>query len=395
MKVGIIGGGILGLATARELLRRRPGLDLTLLEKEPELATHQTGRNSGVVHTGIYYMPGSLKARLCTKGRVMLKEYCSDRDLPYDECGKLVVAIDRSEEARLQAIYRCALANKVAGVRMLSSPEIRELEPHAVGHLALHSPAAAIVDFVRIAHAYARDVVGGGGRILTDARAIDVTPRSEKAIVTTSHEQHTFDRLIACAGLHSDAVADMSGDDADPRIVPFRGDYMALKPDRTHLVRGLIYPVPDPRYPFLGIHLTRTIDGGVLVGPNAILAFAKEGYKLLQVKPSELWATLKWGGFRVMASQHWRTGAVELYRVMNRRAFVRQVRRYVPAITASDVRRARSGIRAQALGRDGALVDDFRITQIGPVTNVRNAPSPAATSSLAIAEQIVDYALTT
>lgn len=393
--IGIIGGGILGLATARELLNRRPELQVTVLEKEPELAQHQTGRNSGVVHTGIYYTPGSMKARLCTRGRLMLKDYCADRGLPYEECGKLVIATDPTEEVRLRAIHDRAVANRVPGIRLLGPAEINELEPNAVGSLALHCPGAAMVDFGAIARAYARDVQEAGGQILTSRPVTGIDRNGDMVSVSTADDRERFDRLVVCAGLQSDLVAEMSGDDADPRIIPFRGDYFALRPERTQLVRGLIYPVPDPRYPFLGIHLTRTIDGGVLVGPNAILAFAREGYKLSQVRFRELGQTLAWRGFRVMAAKHWRTGAVEMYRAVSKRAFVRQVRRYVPAIGASDVVKARSGIRAQAVAIDGTLVDDFRITQIGPVTNVRNAPSPAATSSLAIAEEIVDWVLET
>lgn len=393
--IGIVGGGILGLATARELLNRRPELQVTVLEKEPELAQHQTGRNSGVVHTGIYYTPGSLKARLCTRGRLMLKDYCADRGLPYEECGKLVIATNNNEEVRLRAIHERAVANRVPGIRLLGPAEINELEPNAVGSLALHCPGAAMVDFGAIARAYARDVQEAGGQILTSRPVTGIDRNGDMVSVSTADDRERFDRLVVCAGLQSDLVAEMSGDDADPRIIPFRGDYFALRPERTQLVRGLIYPVPDPRYPFLGIHLTRTIDGGVLVGPNAILAFAREGYKLSQVRFRELGQTLAWRGFRVMAAKHWRTGAVEMYRAVSKRAFVRQVRRYVPAIGASDVVKARSGIRAQAVAIDGTLVDDFRITQIGPVTNVRNAPSPAATSSLAIAEEIVDWVLET
>ncbi len=393
--IGIIGGGILGLATARELLNRRPELQVTVLEKEPELAQHQTGRNSGVVHTGIYYTPGSLKARLCTRGRLMLKDYCRDRGLPYEECGKLVIATNNNEEVRLRAIHERAVANRVPGIRLLGPAEINELEPNAVGSLALHAPGAAMVDFGAIARAYARDVQEAGGQILTSRPVTGIDLNGDMVSVSTGDDRERFDRLVVCAGLQSDLVAEMSGDDADPRIIPFRGDYFALRPERTQLVRGLIYPVPDPRYPFLGIHLTRTIDGGVLVGPNAILAFAREGYKLSEVRLQELRQTLAWRGFRAMAAKHWRTGAVEMYRAVSKRAFVRQVRRYVPAIRASDVVKARSGIRAQAVAIDGTLVDDFRITQIGPVTNVRNAPSPAATSSLAIAEEIVDWVLET
>jgi L-2-hydroxyglutarate oxidase LhgO len=391
--IGIVGGGIIGVATARELLLRRPDLVITILEKEDELARHQTGRNSGVVHTGIYYTPGSLKAELCTRGRVLLKDYCIDRKLPYDECGKLVVALDESEVHRLNAIHERATANAVPGVRLIGSREIAELEPHAKGSLALHSPTAAIVDFAAIVRSFADDVRSNGGQVHTGARVEGIEVRGDGVASTTAAGRFRFDRLVVCAGLHTDVIAEMCGDDSDPRIVPFRGDYMALVPERASLVRGLIYPVPDPRYPFLGVHLTRTVDGGVLVGPNAILALAREGYTMSTVDRNDLRMTLRWPGFRAMARRHWRTGVGELYRIVNRRAFVRAAKRYVPALEFRDVVPARSGVRAQAVSRSGELVDDFRISRLGPVTAVRNAPSPAATSSIAIAEVIARHVL--
>lgn len=386
--VGVVGGGIIGLATARELVTARPGLSVTVLEKEHDLALHQTGRNSGVVHTGIYYEPGSLKAQLCTRGRVMLKEYCVDRRLGYEECGKLVIARDPSEERRLRAILARATANEVPGVRLVGPDEISELEPHAAGHLALHTPQAAIVDFAAITRSFAKDVENGGGEIRTGARVEGVAVDRASVVTTTAAGHFKFDRLVVCAGLHTDIVAEMCGDDPDPRIVPFRGDYMELERKRTNLVRGLIYPVPDPRYPFLGVHLTRTVGGGVLVGPNALLALAREGYKMWTLDRGELRMTLKWPGFRAMAREHWQTGMGELYRAVNRRAFVRQARQYVPELRYRDVIPARSGVRAQAVSSTGELVDDFRISKLGSVTAVRNAPSPAGTSSMAIAEVI-------
>ena len=391
--VGIVGGGIIGLATARELLARYPGLRVSVLEKENSVAGHQTGHNSGVVHTGIYYEPGSLKARLCTRGRIMLKDYCVDRGLGYEECGKLVIATDPSEEGRLRAILERATANEVPGVRLVGPNEIAELEPHAVGSLALHTPRAAIVDFAAIARSFAEDVESGGGEIRTGARVDDVAIDGDSVAAMTTAGRFEFDRLVVCAGLHTDVVAEMCGDDPDPRIVPFRGDYMELKRERTDLVRGLIYPVPDPRYPFLGVHLTRTVGGGVLVGPNALLALAREGYRMWTLDRGELRLTLKWPGFRLMARKHWRTGVGELYRAVNRRAFVRQARRYVPDLRYRDVMPAGSGVRAQAVSRTGELVDDFRISKLGPVTAVRNAPSPAGTSSMAIAEVIAGKVL--
>jgi L-2-hydroxyglutarate oxidase LhgO len=392
-RVGVVGGGIIGLTTARELLARRPDLDVTVLEKEEGLALHQTGRNSGVVHTGIFYTPGSLKAKLCTRGRSLLKEYCVDKALPYVECGKLVVALDAVEEGRLHAIHERALANDVPGVRLIGAGEIAELEPHGIGSLALHTPKAAVVDFAAITRSVAEDVVRQGAEVKTGTRVESVGVDEERVSVSTSNGALSFDRLVVCAGLYADVLAESCGDDADPRIVPFRGDYMALKPHRTDLVRGLIYPVPDPRYPFLGVHLTSTVDGGVLVGPNAILALAREGYTMSVANRREFLMTLKWPGFRVMARRHWRTGVGEFHRVINRRAFVRAAQRYVPSLEFGDVVPIRSGVRAQAVSRSGELIDDFRISNLGPVTAVRNAPSPAATSSMAIAEVIAEHVL--
>lgn len=391
--IGIVGGGIIGVATARELLLRRGDLDIKILEKEVELARHQTGRNSGVVHTGIYYSPGSLKARLCSRGRELLKDYCVDRDLPYDECGKLVIALDPVEEHHLNAIYERAVANSVSGLRMLRGRELTDIEPNVTGTLALHTPKAAVVDFARITRAFAKDIEGQGGELHTGTKVEAIGLERGGVVVTTNAGPFRFDRLVVCAGLHSDILAELCGDDPDPRIVPFRGDYMAIPRERAGIVRGLIYPVPDPRYPFLGIHLTRTVGGGVLVGPNAILALAREGYRMSTLDRQELRLTLQWPGFRSMARRHWRTGAAELYRALNRRAFVRAAKRYVPDLSSRDVVRARSGVRAQAVSRSGALVDDFRISKIGPVTAIRNAPSPAATSSMAIAEIIAEQVL--
>jgi L-2-hydroxyglutarate oxidase LhgO len=391
--IGIVGGGIIGLATARELLARRPGLEITVLEKEEELARHQTGRNSGVVHTGIYYTPGSLKAQLCTRGRLLLRDYCLDRKLPFEECGKLMIALDESEEPRLREIHERAIANEVPAVRMIGSGDITDFEPHATGSLALHAPKAAVVDFAAIARSFADDVEKEGGRVRTGVGVQGVGMRDGAVEAITTAGPFRFDRLVVCAGLHADVVAELCGDDPDPRIIPFRGDYMALTPAAAGLVRGLIYPVPDPRYPFLGVHLTRTVDDGVLVGPNAILALAREGYTMSTLNRKELRMTLRWPGFRAMARKHWRTGMKELYRALNRRAFTGQARKYVPDLAYRDVVPGRSGVRAQAVSRSGDLVDDFRISKLGPVTAVRNAPSPAATSSMAIAEVIVKQVL--
>lgn len=390
--IGIVGAGIVGLATAREIALRRPGTRVVVLDKEQDVAVHQTGHNSGVVHAGIYYTPGSLKARLCTRGMGLLREYCADRELPYEECGKLVVAVTDEELPRMEALYGKALENRVPGLRRVSAAEIGEIEPHAAGKAALHSPRTAITDYTRIAREFAMDIAGAGGEVRLGFEVTGVTRVPNGIEVTSAPGRDTVrvDRLILCAGLQSDSVARLAEDGAEPRIIPFRGEYMTVRPDRTHMVRGLIYPVPDPRYPFLGVHFTRRVNGEVEVGPNAVLAYAREGYRRTRVSPRDLAGIVAWPGTWHMARQHWRTGLKEMYGSLSKSAYMRAARLYVPGIGAADVVRAGAGVRAQALDRDGTLVDDFRIHRMGRVTSVRNAPSPAATSSMAIAEHLVD-----
>ena len=391
MRIAIVGGGILGLALARLAALERPGAEVVVLEKEHEVALHQTGRNSGVVHAGLYYEPGSLKARLCRRGVGLMQAYCAERGIPYDACGKVVVAIEEGELGRLEAIHGRAVANGVPDVELVDGARLRELEPHAAGIAALHSPHTAIADFGAVARSFAADVRAAGGEVRLGTavtRVLDEPggrPRAELAggIVVEA------DAIVVCAGLHADRLARASGGEADPRIIPFRGEYWALRPERTALVRGLIYPVPDPSLPFLGVHLTKRIDGAVLVGPNAVLALAREGYRRRDVVAGEIADTLRWPGAWRVARRYWRTGAAEIARSASRRAFVHAARRYVPALESADVVPAPAGVRAQAVGRDGRLVDDFRLTTTGRVTWVRNAPSPAATSSLAIAEELL------
>jgi (S)-2-hydroxyglutarate dehydrogenase len=384
--VGIVGAGIVGLAVGRELTRRRPGTRVVVLEKEDRVAVHQTGHNSGVVHAGIYYRPGSLKARLCTRGGAMLREYCKDRNLPYDECGKLVVAVTPDEVTRLDALADRAGVNLVPGLRRVGPDEMRDLEPHATGLAALYSPRTAITDYVAIARSFAADIEAAGGEVRFDFPVTRVGGRT----VSSPAGSITVDELIICAGVQSDLVARLAGDTAEPRIIPFRGEYLRVVPAKTHLVRGLIYPVPDPRYPFLGVHFTRRVDGSVEVGPNAVLATAREGYRLGDVSLRDLGGIAGWPGTWRMAGRHWRTGIREVYGSFSTRAYLRAARRYVPEIGVGDVVRAGAGVRAQAVDRDGGLVDDFRIHRLGAVTAVRNAPSPAATSSMAIAEYVVN-----
>jgi L-2-hydroxyglutarate oxidase len=388
--VGVVGAGIVGLAIGRELIQRRPGTRVVVLEKEGRVAAHQTGHNSGVVHAGIYYRPGSLKALLCTKGRGMLRDYCTDRGLAYDECGKLVVATTADEVTRLDALAERAGENLVPGLRRVDGREIPEIEPYATGLAALYSPRTAITDYAGIARSFADDIVAAGGEVRLNFPVTRITAAGSALEIATQRETLTVGKLVICAGVQADLVAGLAGDTAAPRIVPFRGEYMRIVPAKAHMVRGLIYPVPDPRYPFLGVHFTRRVFGAVEVGPNAVLATAREGYRRTDVSLSDLSAIGTWPGTWRMAARHWRTGIREMHGSVSRRAYLKAARRYVPAIGVADVVRAGSGVRAQALDRDGGLVDDFRIHRLGPVTAVRNAPSPAATSCMAIAEHVVD-----
>ena len=388
--IAIVGAGIVGLAVGRELTLRRPGTRVVVLEKEDRVAAHQTGHNSGVVHAGIYYRPGSLKAELCTRGRLLLRDYCAEHALPYDECGKVVVAVDPDELGRFEALERTARENGVPGLRRLDAAGLSEVEPHAVGLAALHSPHTAITDYVAVARQLAADVVAAGGAVHLSSPVTVIDPAGGRVRVRTPGTSYDVDRLVVCGGLQSDRLARLAGGGADPRIVPFRGEYLAVRRELQDLVRGMVYPVPDPRYPFLGVHFTRRVTGALEVGPNAVLAPHRDRYDRRAVSVADLASTAAWPGFWRMARQHWRTGVDEVRGSLSVRAYLRSAQRYVPAIGPDDVVRAGFGIRAQALERDGTLVDDFRIDHLGGVTVVRNAPSPAATSSLAIAEHVVD-----
>ncbi|MEV6350139.1 L-2-hydroxyglutarate oxidase [Actinoplanes sp. NPDC051851] len=388
--IGIVGAGIVGLAIGREITLRRPGTRVVVLEKEHDVALHQTGHNSGVVHAGIYYQPGSLKAALCTRGRSLLREYCQERSIAYDECGKLVVAVRPDEMGRLDALEARARENDVPGLRRVDPAGIREIEPHAAGLAALHSPETAITDFPGVARAFAEDITTAGGEVRTGWAVDRITERGGRIEVAAGERRLPVDRLIVCAGIQSDRVARLAGDAPGPVIVPFRGEYMRVSAAKADMVRGMIYPVPDPRYPFLGVHFTRRVTGVVEVGPNAVLATAREGYRRSDVSLRDLAALAAWPGAWRMAGQHWRTGVKEVRGSLSKSRYMAEAMRYVPEIGAADVERAGAGVRAQALDRDGGLVDDFRIHRVGPVTAVRNAPSPAATSSLAIAEHVVE-----
>jgi 2-hydroxyglutarate dehydrogenase len=386
--IAVVGAGILGLAAARELTRRHPALTVAVLEREPDIAQHQTGHNSGVVHAGIYYAPGSLKASLCVAGARELYELCEERGIAHERCGKVIVATDRGELPALDELERRGRANGVPGLRRLDPHGLRELEPHATGVAALHSPATGIVDFPAVARALADDVRAAGGSVTTGCEVASI----DDTRITHAHGVTEARAVVVCAGAWADRLARSAGADEDPAIVPFRGAYMRLKPERRDLVRTLIYPVPDPRLPFLGVHLTRHVDGNVLVGPTALLAPARDAYRLRDARARDIADALRWPGTWRMARRFWRTGIEELRYAASRRALVSAARRYVPELTTADVEDGPAGIRAQALARDGRLVDDFVFSHTGRALHVRNAPSPAATSALAIARLIADRA---
>ncbi|MGN7252828.1 MULTISPECIES: L-2-hydroxyglutarate oxidase [unclassified Arthrobacter] len=390
----VVGAGIIGAAVARELTLRFPGSSVTIFEKEPHVAAHQTGHNSGVVHAGLYYEPGGLKARLCRRGVSLLKDFCIERGLPYDECGKIVVALNQVEEDRLQKIYERALANGVPGVKMLDAAEIKEVEPNATGRAALHSPGTAIVDYAKVTGALIDDVLAAGGTLSLNTEVKQITDGPSGVIVRTDSATQIFDLVVVCAGLQSDRLSKKSGGENDPRVVPFFGQYFVLEPDYRDHVKGLIYPVPDPKYPFLGVHLTKRIDGEMMVGPNAFLSLSREIYHGLGLHPRDTAEVLAYPGFWKFASQNLPTAAREIRSVISKKIFLQQAQQYVPSLKDADASRATRGIRAQALRSDGSLVDDFVIQQLGRVTHIRNAPSPGATSSLAIAEHIVEAAIT-
>lgn len=392
-RVGIIGGGIVGVALARTLAQR--GAAVTVLEKEPRLAQHQTGRNSGVVHAGLYYAPGSLKATLCAAGRVLIREFCEEKGLPYREVGKLVVAVDESELPALAEIERRSIANGVPDlVRVDDATRLHEIEPHVAGVAAVHSPHTAAVDYASITEAMAQDVRAAGGQIRLGHEVIGIHRENGAVRVVTPISEDVFDRLIVCAGLQSDVVAKLVGADPSPKILPFRGEYWELAAERTGLVNGMIYPVPDPRFPFLGVHFTRGVYDNVHVGPNAVPALAREGYTWLQISPRDTWESLRWPGARPLATRHWRMGVDEISSSLIKPLWYRKARRFVPELKMSDLtHKTAAGVRAQAWGRAGELLDDFAVDQVGPVTVLRNAPSPAATSSIAIAEYLVEHYL--
>jgi len=393
--VAVVGAGIVGLATARELQRRDPGARIVVLEREERVGLHQTGSNSGVAHAGIYYKPGSLKAKLCVDGIRRLYDFCDEHGVSYERCGKVIVALDESELGRLDELERRGRANGVPGLRRIDAEEIRELEPHATGIAGLHSPQTGIVDFAGVARALASQLEAEGAVVATSCAVSSFDRSDGRTRIVHAHGETRARRVIVCAGAWSDRLAVAAGAGADPRIVPFRGGYLKLRPERRHLVRSLIYPVPDPDLPFLGVHLTKRVDGEILLGPTALVVGALDAYRLRTVRPRDLRATLAWPGSWRMMRRFWRTGISELRMAASRRAFVAACARYVPELATEDVVDGPAGVRAQAVGRDGALVDDFVFSQASGALFVRNAPSPAATSSLAIASHIADRAFQT
>jgi L-2-hydroxyglutarate oxidase LhgO len=387
-RVGIIGAGIVGLAVARQLAQA--GVTVTVFEKENAVGQHQTGHNSGVVHAGIYYAPGSAKAVMTRRGVALLKQYCQDKDLPYDERGKLVIARDEPEVAKLRELQRRATANGVPGLRWLDAAQLRDLEPATTGAAALLSPSTAITDYPAITRAYGEDVTKHGGEILLSAPVAQIHRVSGGGISVIARDTaYHVDHLVICAGLQADLLAAKIGGDRSPEIIPFRGEYLRLRPHVRDRVRHLIYPVPDPKYPFLGVHLTPRVTGESDLGPNAVLALAREGYRRRDITGGELGRLGRSSTFWKMASRNWQAGVREMRGSFFRGAFLAEARTYLPWITAADVLPAPAGVRAQAVDADGSLIDDFRITRSGDVTTIRNAPSPAATASLAIAEHIV------
>jgi L-2-hydroxyglutarate oxidase LhgO len=388
----VVGAGILGLAVARELLLRRRGLSVAVLEKEDRIAEHQTGHNSGVIHSGIYYVPGSLKARLCVEGAALMYDYCEEKGIPVERCGKVVVATSGADLVPLDELHRRGLANGVPGLEAIGPERLRELEPHVAGFRALYSPATGIVNFRKVAGALAADVEALSAQIRTSHEVTGIWRNMNVRVVETARGAFSARNVITCGGLYSDRLATLTGAPAIPKIVPFRGSYYLLRPSAAKLVNGLVYPVPDPAFPFLGVHFTKQISGEVWAGPNAVLAFAREGYRGRDLRPAELWETLSYPGFRALARRYWRAGVGEVWGELNKSAFVRALRHLVPDIARADLLPGPSGVRAQALDGEGRLLDDFWLDEAEGVTHVRNAPSPGATSSLAIARSIVTAA---
>ncbi len=386
--VVIVGAGIVGLATGVNLIEQNPGIKILVLEKENKIAPHQTGHNSGVIHSGIYYKPGSLKAVNCRKGYERLIKFCNEREIEYDICGKVIVATDEKELPYLKTLYERGIENGLENLKMLSASELKEYEPHVNGIAGIHVPQTGIIDFKVVAENYADFIREHGGEIVLNTKAQQCTEKNDEVEIITNKKVYSAKYLITCAGLQSDRVAKKTAPHISVRIIPFRGEYYKIKEEKKHLVKNLIYPVPDPNFPFLGVHFTRMIDGKVEAGPNAVLAFKREGYKKTDFSLTDTLETFTWPGFIKVAKKYWRTGFGEFYRSFSKAAFVKALQRLLPEITADDLEPGGSGVRAQACDVTGGLLDDFYIEKGRRIIHVLNAPSPAATASLAIGETI-------
>lgn len=386
--LAIIGGGIVGLSAAYKALQANPRLKLILIEKESELAHHQTGRNSGVIHSGIYYKPGSLKANNCRDGYRQLLEFCAENDVPHEVCGKLIIATQEDELPRLETLRKRAHENQLSNVEEIPAEAIQDFEPHATGIRALRVPQTGIVDYRDLCEKLGKKIIVAGGNIALSTRLISIEERNEAVVLETTDGSFLAQNVCSCAGLHSDKVARQTDPELDLRIIPFRGEYYEIAPAKQHLVKHLIYPVPDPAFPFLGVHFTRMVGGGIEAGPNAVLALAREGYDWKTINTSDLVDTLTWPGFWKLAAKHWRMGSDEIVRSFSKKAFTLALQRLIPEIQEADLTPAPAGVRAQACHRDGSLLDDFHYIRHRRILHVCNAPSPAATASLAIGENI-------
>ncbi len=386
----VIGGGIVGLATALKITQKKPDIKLLLLEKETELSAHQTGNNSGVIHSGIYYKPGSLKALNCRNGYRQLIDFCEKENIKYELCGKVIVAINETQLPALETLIERGNQNGLKGIKSISKEELHEIEPHVLGIKGIRVPETGIIDYKEVTMKYAEKIQKSGALIQTNEKVIKITTQKDSIVVETSRGTHECKLLVNCAGLYSDKVAKMTGQKINVKIIPFRGEYFKIRKEKHHLVNNLIYPVPDPAFPFLGVHFTRMINGGIEAGPNAVLAFAREGYKKLQINLPELSETLLWPGFQKVAAKYWATGFGEMYRSFSKTAFTKALQKLIPDVQKNDLETGGAGVRAQACDREGGLIDDFLIYENEHAINVCNAPSPAATSSLAIGDTISD-----
>ncbi|MBP7510606.1 MAG: L-2-hydroxyglutarate oxidase [Bacteroidia bacterium] len=389
----IIGGGIVGLATAYQMLKKQPGLRLAIIEKEMAVAAHQTGHNSGVIHSGLYYKPGSLKAKNCILGYEMLIAFCDEHQIPYDLCGKLVVASNAAEVPELEKLYQRGLENGLTKIKRISQEEANEIEPHLTVYQGMSVPYTGIIDYTVVCEKLAELVQQMGGEIFTGHKVEKIDLTLEQANIYTAQRSFETERYINCAGLYSDKVAGLTQKSIDTRIIPFRGEYYMLKPEKRHLVKHLIYPVPDPNFPFLGVHFTRMIDGGVEAGPNAVFAFKREGYRMSDIDLQEMFESLAWPGFRKVMGKYWKTGLGEFHRSFSKAAFTKALQKLIPEVKEDDLIPAEAGVRAQACDKFGGLLDDFKIIEEKHAIHILNAPSPAATSSLSIGLSIANMAL--